>query len=434
MLLKIGRDSLTNMDAVLVDMDVRLSFTEIGYEEMIEFMLDIGRCLGYYKMPSTNSWSFAAKSFQLREFCRTLWSRIHGVFALESSEADDNDNSPQETDNDINSAATTTSNPISNVWQPQALGNTFLRLCVFRTWGLKYLNSATPYNETAMMNEWLEEAISMYETLASTVWAVKRVPLKILPEWRKTITHTVKNTWMVHMQNNSREGDSNAPPMTAFETDCFLAPRRAAWQAYYSCIIQMRRVAKVNTSRRPEAVSVSTKKGRIDALVVSSATPGTTSLTTSSASSTESTSGSSPSVRAVNDLTQFDSSEIDAQIALLEKRNEEQHTEVLKGQREQTAILMDLLGEFKTITRALTQPQQGVSTYHQPPSHHHQVFHQEQRSVASTTGSGAYQGGPYSPLSSPNSGMMAAISAVPHPGAMYVATTTTNLLTSTPHK
>lgn len=71
-----NRGEVSEAEAFLMDADVRLFFKNDN-AKMLRFFIDIGRYLSFERMPRSESWGYAGRSFLFGEFCRLLWARIH---------------------------------------------------------------------------------------------------------------------------------------------------------------------------------------------------------------------------------------------------------------------------------------------------------------------------------------------------------------------
>src|SRR5687768_2879843 len=63
---------------VFLHVDIEESF-DFDKEREFNFAMDVARYLAYAQEPSTDSWGFAGKSYQMGQFCQRLWERIHAV-------------------------------------------------------------------------------------------------------------------------------------------------------------------------------------------------------------------------------------------------------------------------------------------------------------------------------------------------------------------
>ncbi len=171
----------TDEQNVFLGTDISVSFAEEDANLVNLFAMDIARFLAFDKEPATNSWAFAGRSFQMGEFCKTLWRR--------ENPDQNEDNEPDVVEDDEGAAGTGD----GSVWVSAGTPNTLLRLCSYFVWARKY-QSGLAYNSTDMRGAWLDEAIALYELYAGGVWLTKSVHRVIKPEWREKIIQTLEST------------------------------------------------------------------------------------------------------------------------------------------------------------------------------------------------------------------------------------------------
>jgi hypothetical protein len=66
--------NLSSKEDILIDIDLRMIFNNKS-TEFVEFVVDVGRFLGYYQMSGSSSWNFAGRSYQFGCFCKFYCAR-----------------------------------------------------------------------------------------------------------------------------------------------------------------------------------------------------------------------------------------------------------------------------------------------------------------------------------------------------------------------
>ena len=278
------KDEKTDEEIVLVSIKLPSDSTRSTYPMMmtLPMVIDIGRLLGFYRQPRTQSWIFAGRSYQMAEFCQALYNDIHNVHEsvfnpdLNNHDAEYHDESdvegPEESqpetrtaasDVQVDAAAATTT-VAATVTEAQAQApvhdagpgdfkagttvSTYLRLCVLKIWsGLFLGENPKKFSINLLLKpDTIKDAISEFNHANSRLWKLKvyndvyTIPLQWIPQilktaggWEKTIFVKRRECPDAKIPNHCVESD---------DSDCFKQwtngkEAQKAWENYYSVIV-----------------------------------------------------------------------------------------------------------------------------------------------------------------------------------------------------
>ena len=132
------------------------------------------------------------------------------------------------------------------LWSPFSVEDTFMRLCCYKVWSEKY-EQEEEWSPSKMVNEWLKEAIQLYNHV-SYHW--NSVKVKNFPEEEfKNIRHTAMHSWVPDIVNRAVASYSGKKPTTHWVTDWCTPPvteKRHEWESYYcSVMLRSKNLAKL---------------------------------------------------------------------------------------------------------------------------------------------------------------------------------------------
>jgi hypothetical protein len=256
--------------------------------------LQIGRILGFYSRPRTESWYHAGRLYIMNIVCKKLYNDVVSAAAggaetskkpgeatpqRKSKSSSGNkyphlsyiDNSKEEEGEYENSSNEEEENDDNNdeEWKAGTASSNLLKICVAKVWADKYISEKHSYNEQSMLNEWLLEGIDLYANLAKKEFSWKDLKVKcfhpsLVPEIRKTAQLTWIKSFVSSKHSISESGKLvSCPPDTNWITDWVSKPiiaNRAKWEKYYSYVISKAKTAPFRQAeeRRKDL----TKKGR----------------------------------------------------------------------------------------------------------------------------------------------------------------------------
>lgn len=142
-------------------------------------VIDIGRLLGFYRMPKTESWIMAGRSYQCAQFLQNLYNARTGLREELYSEdnADESGYAPPASDDDEGNLESNNSNEADDhavenddnaeKFKPNSTASTYLRLCTQKIWCemLSGDKAVTYSNRLLISEEPVKKAIALFNEI-----------------------------------------------------------------------------------------------------------------------------------------------------------------------------------------------------------------------------------------------------------------------------
>jgi len=199
-------------------------------------VIDIGRILGFYRMPATQSWIFAGRSYQMAQFCQSLYNLRCGTtetlfnpeeFEENAYRQEDDTEKDDEENPEVFITATDTFKPGGTV-------STFLRLCLHKIWADMLITDKFFSVKKLLSTDTIKVAVEIFNT-NSHMWSnckTKQIPYRWIPSILKTATG-----WELAINAKRRENSSAQEP----EGECFTSwtskQSQKDWENYYCTVI-----------------------------------------------------------------------------------------------------------------------------------------------------------------------------------------------------
>lgn len=273
----------------LLDTDIQLFLQD--NELLYEFVLDVGRYLGYLHLPESDSWKFAGACYIFGCFCRLLYGKvIRPTTATPTAEAgseQDPIDTLEELGLDLDGWASPSDHPADHPSQPAVAASTaggtatdskrsswsansstgnYLRCCVLHVWYSKYpidpvSHEPLPgadgrlqaFNAAMMVGEWMDEAIALYNTNV-VLWQdpKRRIEPCIPHDWITGIVKTAQNNWIVSLASTARESSSLQTPDGDWKVCIKSRAGRLVWETYWCKVINRRKTSPSLSSPRAQ--------------------------------------------------------------------------------------------------------------------------------------------------------------------------------------